>query len=255
MKPNRRRAELRFLIGVHLCFVLIGATTTIVGVVLPALAARFELNDGQSNWFFVAHATGALLGTLFSARISARIKFLRTIAVGLLASAAGVAAIAAASPPIVAAAIFLNGLGVGLTIPTINLLIARLGDEQSGENAAALNLLNFSWSAGAFCSPLFFAALGDRLRINAPLFALAAALAAFAIKFARGTQFDFAARADAPAPHGSAEIGARRFWSKPQALLALLFFFVYLGAENGLSGWLASFALREQIDATTSTLR
>ena len=52
-------------------------------------------------------------------------------------------------------AVFCYGMGIGLTIPSTNLMVAQASPEN---RSSALNLLNFSWSAGAVACPFLLAA-------------------------------------------------------------------------------------------------
>ena len=228
----------------HLCFVIIGATTTLLGVVLPALAGKFNFSDEQSARLFVFHAIGALLGTFVSEKLWTRIGFFAAIALGLFASAIGVAGIELFPAGLIALPIFLNGCGVGLTIPAINLLVTKI---EPARTAAALNLLNFSWSVGALASPIVFAAFSERSSIRFPLFCLAALLILFASLFWWSRQPNIHAQTVESAT--AAESSAFKFWTHKNHVLTWLFFFVYLGAENGLGGWLSSYALRLQTDS------
>src|SRR5947209_1358774 len=68
----------------------------------------------------------------------------------------GAAALAFGSFPLAIAGAFGWGTGLGLTIPTTNLLVSELNP---GRRAAALNLVNFSWGIGAVAGPFLIAGL------------------------------------------------------------------------------------------------
>ena len=94
--------------------------------------------------------------------------------------ALGIAMLNLGSYELVLAAFLVNGLGIGLTLPAINVLILERSPTNS---ASALNFLNFFWGLGAIVSkPLVdFTAQGTSLFntslcLSLPLLALSIAL-------------------------------------------------------------------------------
>jgi fucose permease len=113
-------------------------------------------------------------------------------------------------------------------------MVAQINPERP---SAALNWLNFCWSAGAVSCPFLVAAAAKTQRIPLLLAVVAASALALAL------YFTLASFVEPPTLKHvgtslSALIRSRRlvFW-----LLAALFF-LYVGTENGFGFWVASFA-------------
>jgi fucose permease len=140
------------------------------------------------------------------------------------------------------AAVACWGLGLGLSIPACNLLVAQV---HAGHSASALNLLNFSWSLGAVACPIMLAPFQRYKSVNLYLELLAGAMVLIALALStlplpRG-------------PEGERGSGASRSVSfrtvlstlaTPTALALAALFFLYTGVENAVGGWLASYAKR-----------
>ena len=67
--------------------------TTLLGPLLPLLAARWALSDAQAGALFTAQFAGQLTSTTLSTFITARLGERRTLAVGFVLVAVGVAAV------------------------------------------------------------------------------------------------------------------------------------------------------------------
>lgn len=132
--------------------------------------------------------------------------------------------------------VFVYGIGLGLSIPATNLFVSDLFPHR---RAAALNILNLAWGVGAVASPALTAlALGTH-DIRALFFGLAGAIALMAISVGwdRGIHSESHERAsNLPKPLGPS------VWRSPFIPIMALMFFLYVGAENALSGWVATFA-------------
>jgi len=216
----------------HAGFVLTGILTTLLGPALPALSARWRLNDAQAGFLFTAQFLGSLSGALIAGRIAVRFGVRAVIAAGFAIAAAGVTA-ASAGPYINGlGGVATWGLGLGLIIPSVNLLIAELNPDR---RAAALNVLNFAWGLGAVATPPAIAATLRIAGLRPILLGLAALLAASALAVGV-TRVD--AGAAKAAPH------AARVWRGSWIWLTGLFVFLYVGVENGLAGWMPSYAVR-----------
>ena len=109
----------------HWGFVLTGIVTTMLGPLLPALAARWALSDERAGYLFAAQFLGALGSTLGSGFLYARAGFLETMSAGFVCMAVGVALLG--GPwwmGLSAAAVW--GVGIGLVVPASNLLMAAM---------------------------------------------------------------------------------------------------------------------------------
>ncbi len=212
---------------------------------MPALSGRLNLNDAQSGTFFTVQFGGSLLGTLVSGFLWKRIGFQATLSIGLTAMTIGVFGLGWLNWQGTALCIFLNGIGIGLTIPTTNLLVAALNHERQ---AAALNILNFAWGLGALFSPTLFGLLGTQQDIRLPVGVLSVLLLVAAFCF---LLFLFVSititNPQIPAPQSS----PTKIWRMPFAIITAVLLFFYVGTESSLGGWITAYSLRLEAAETT----
>lgn len=216
----------------HVGFVLTGILTTLLGPILPTLSARWRLDDSQAGFLFTAQFLGSLSGALLAGRIALRFGVRATIAAGFAVGAAGVT-VASVGPWIAGlGGVAAWGFGIGLIVPSVNLLVAEMN---TGRRAAALNVLNFAWGLGAVAAPPAIAATLRIADLRPLLLTLAVLLAATAFAvLAIGED----AAAGEPVP------AAPHMWSSSWIWLTGVFLFLYVGIENGLAGWMPSYATR-----------
>jgi fucose permease len=245
LQPHASGNRFTLLLFIHFTFVLIGIVTTLLGVIMPALSGRLNLNDAQSGTFFTVQFGGSLLGTLVSGFLWKRIGFQATLSIGLTAMTIGVFGLGWLNWQGTALCIFLNGIGIGLTIPTTNLLVAALNHERQ---AAALNILNFAWGLGALFSPTLFGLLGTQQDIRLPVGVLSVLLLVAAFCF---LLFLFVSititNPQIPAPQSS----PTKIWRMPFAIITAVLLFFYVGTESSLGGWITAYSLRLEAAETT----
>lgn len=221
----------------HMAFVPTGIVTVMLGPLLPLLAAKWSLDDTQSGFFISAQFAGALAGTAASSFLLPRIGFGRSIAVGQVLMAIGVGSLISGGFRLAIIAICCYGIGIGVTIPAGNLTVAETARER---RSSSVGLLNVSWGVGAmscavllaFCQKIQGTELF--LRSVAGLFLM---LALIALTLSSG-----AGRAREPA---SLPVRPRApEFPNSAAIMIGALFFLYVGTENALGAWLASFAKR-----------
>ncbi len=233
------------IVVLHLGFVLTGVVTTLLGPILPVLSARWTLRDVQAGNLFVAQFAGSMLGVALSGPLLSRRGFCSTLSIGYLLIAAGVGALAASGPSIGLAAVFCYGLGLGLTIPSTNLAIS---DRNPDRREAALNILNLAWGIGAVACP-FLVSLAARAEVPLGwLLGLASALGLIAVAV-RVLSTEAVKKVEAVPQRGLVQ---RRLWAHPATVNLGILFFVYVGTETAVGGWVASYAKR--VSASTETL-
>jgi MFS transporter, FHS family, glucose/mannose:H+ symporter len=226
----------RAVLIVHLGFLLTGTVTTLLGPMLPALSNRWVLNDAQAGYLFTAQFIGSLVGVLLSGKAIARIGTFKSLAVGFAMMAVATTLLGAVSFAVGLTCVAIYGVGLGLTIPVCNLLIAEVNPARSAES---LNFLNFVWGLGAVLSPPLIGPLAIRYGPHFPLLGLAVLLATISVAL-----FSLSRR---PTNDGTSveEIDVSAdVWRNPLLFLIALSAFLYVGTENGISGWLASYGLR-----------
>jgi FHS family glucose/mannose:H+ symporter-like MFS transporter len=223
-------------LAANAAFVPIGIVTVLLGPMLPTLSAKWSLNYSQAGSLFTVQFLASTVGVALSGLCVSRWGFRFAIKIGLLGMAAGVAPLPYASRNLGILCIALYGLGLGLAIPAANLLVA---DVNPFRRSAALNRLNFSWSAGAVACPFLVAAAARMGQLPLLLDSFAAVLFFVCLGIA-------AMPAHIVEPHATradnAKSIARIDWRSVSVPLFAALFFLYVGVENSVGGWVASYA-------------
>jgi FHS family glucose/mannose:H+ symporter-like MFS transporter len=246
LTPGPAKPAIKGTAFVHVDFVLTGVVMTLLGPMLPVFAARWRLDDAQAGYLFIAQFVSSMLGMLLSSVLIPRIGYRRTLIVGLVLMAAGIAALARADWFLGLVAVSVFGVGFGTNTPAANLFSAEANPEK---RASALNLLNSSWGVGAMGCPLLVAAAQHSGHIPFFLYALAVGLFAIAV----GME---SVRFLVDAPHAAAERaanGAGSVWSNRMVPLVASVFFLYVGTETCVGGWVASYARRMDLSLWAMT--
>ena len=233
--PHSSRNEWLLL---HSSFILIGVITTLLGPILPSFIRHWSLSDAQAGFFFTTQYFGSFLGVALTSVFLPRFGFSKVSAVGFLAFMLGFAFLGLGPWTISAAMVGINGFGNGLANPAINLRATQL---PSSDTAAAVTLLNFSWSLGAVICPFlvgfFIPAMGLRLFCLA---LAASSLLLVALHLSLRSAFPEVRLARITHPLSEWLTRLRL----PQAFPLLLLFFLYVGVEVAFGGWVASFEKR-----------
>ncbi len=230
-------AKLRLLI-LHVVFFLSGTTTVLIGQVLPILARRFTLGDLEVSWFFPSQFAGSLIGTFLTSYFAKRSNFFAATLLGGLLMAAGVAMMNADSFTVCIIGFVINGLGIGLTLPAINMLIL---EANLGRVGSALSILNFCWGFGAIICKPFVDAFSTRETLGLTTWLLAVPLVAASLALAvlgRSPE-EKAARTQTETPEPQTPI-----WTTPLAWTIAVFNLIHVGFESGMGGWLTTYTER-----------
>jgi fucose permease len=216
----------RASLTLHGAFVLTGIVTTMLGPLMPALQARWQIADARAGLLFTAQFLASVCSAAAVGVLAQRFGYAPLIRCGLLLAAAGVAGCAAASWPLALLCVAVYGCGLGLLIPAGNLGIAAL---HPGAESRQVMLLNLSWCAGAVAAPLLVASLGGIF-----LWTLSASIVFGAALCGAG---------EWPERRGGA-VGPTQFGRLPLLLTSILLF-LYVGTESAIGGWVALLTLRE----------
>ena len=202
------------------------------------LVGWWGLGDPDAGLLFTLQFAGSIAGAALSSPIMGKLGRRPTLLAGIAIMATGVAALGAGTSAIGRIAVCWLGLGLGLTIPTANLLVA---ESSRDSRAAALSLLNFSWGIGAVAGPpaialsrriddahLFLYALGAALLVSA------ATLAAVPVP-----------PVDSSTDDAHQQLAGSVVWRKVLRFGAFLF--LYVGTETSVSGWMAVYAQRADL--------
>lgn len=231
-------SSLQNLIFMLLCggFIVNGIIITFIGPILPIFIAKWKLDDTHAGMFFITQFVGSFIGVLASSAVVSAKGFKPAITLGLAMMGIGFALWDAPSYFLALCASGFFGLGYGLSTPGTNLWVAETyGDRR----ASALNVANLAWGVGAIsCSPLALLAVKTS-HVPLLLFVVGALCCVLAIALLRMPFGHAVHPADSEA--GSDSAGSATVVT---AVMLAILFFVYVGTENGISGWAAAHAKR-----------
>lgn len=240
MLPNHApKAEpdslLKFFL--HFGFLVSGTMTVLIGQILPILSVRLSLDDTQAGYFFIAQFSGSIVGTFLTQPLVKRFGFGTATVFGFLMMTAGVLGLNSSEWIFCLVAFVTTGFGIGITLPTINMLTVELNPLKV---TPALNFLNFFWGVGAILCQPFINSFGTPTSIFQPTVILAVLL------FINGATIFFASRRNAPPQvyELSENESHPPIWTTTTAWLIALFNFVHVGFESGMGGWITTYATR-----------
>ena len=246
----------KLILAGQVAFLPTGILQTLLGPMLPILIARWALNDTQAGNLFLVQFLASLAGVQLSGLLLTRWGYRPAFLWGLLLMACGVSTLLLGSSALGMAAVAAYGLGLGLVVPSDNLLIAEIGSgcssdsgaaSQAASRASAVSLLNFFWGVGAvFCSLMVAWTAAHKLL---PLFLGSVALFLLLLAFAmRNLPFPAAATSSAKSaatPEGSSSSSSwRELVKSPAIWIFAAIFFLYPGAETAVGGWIGSYVSR-----------
>jgi MFS transporter, FHS family, glucose/mannose:H+ symporter len=243
MDTNPKLATSRYLIFlVHLGFILTGIVTTLLGPLLPTLATQWNMKDARSGDFFLAQFLGSLICVMVCGRLlrDRGFRFCFTAAFALMTI--GLAFLGRGSWIAGLVSVFVYGCGQGFSIGATNLWV---GESNPSRRSSALSLVNFSWTIGALMSPSLVA-LGDKTHhiwLIVLALSLVAALLTIAFSF---SDFETGQIREEDALKFDPVLKISKMFSSQTAVVFGLVFFLYVGTEGSVSGWVATYARRIQ---------
>jgi FHS family glucose/mannose:H+ symporter-like MFS transporter len=231
----------------HAGVVVAGVATTLIGPILPILIGRWALSDQRAGLFFTAQFCGSMAGVASTRWLIGR-GYRQTFVCGFSLIAAGVAGLNMGSNAACLGATFVFGCGLGQALSTANLWVAEIA---KARRVAALSILNLLWGIGAIaCSPLVM--LAQRHEATSLfLYALAAgsALTALILAGMNLEPVETLEPAEAEGGEEQPKLGLRQGISRRSALSLAALFFLYVGSENSVAGWVASLTKRMNSDS------
>ena len=227
---------------VHLGFILTGIITTLLGPLLPTLAARWAIGDVRSGYLFLAQFTGSFIGVILCGRAIPVRGFRFCFVTGFVLIGVGASCLVLGTWIVGLSSVFAYGVGIGFSSGATNLWISQVNPSR---RASALSLVNCSWTLGAIASPLLVS-LGDQFRhITLIIAAFAGAAALLAVAFALSMPDRGLPERPKIIPAAS-KFSLSRIVRDPFPFGLTLIFFLYIGTESSLSGWSATYAHRLQ---------
>src|ERR1700730_3450527 len=259
----------KLILAGQIAFLPTGILQTLLGPMLPILIARWALNDTQAGYLFLVQFLASLAGVQLSGLLLTRWGYRPSFLCGLLLMACGVSTLFLGSSALGMAAVAAYGFGLGLVVPSDNLLIAEIasasssgsdaasqqssqkssqGNSQASSRASAVSLLNFFWGVGAvFCSLMVAWSAAHKLL---PFFLGSVALFLVLLAFAmRNLPFPAAANStgsslSSPTSTSASSSSWREMAKSPAIWIFAAIFFLYPGAETAVGGWIGSYVSR-----------
>lgn len=248
MPPINSRTTRILKILLHAVFFVSGIATVIIGQLLPILKEKFALNDEQLGNFFPAQFAGSLIGTFLTNWFGKRNKFLLASWIGCFLMGAGVLMLNFGSYELCLFGFFVNGLGIGLTLPSINMLILELNPLRA---AAALSFLNFFWGVGAIVSQPFVDFFARGTNIFTPTIILSIVLFVIGIAIILMPP----ETEQKPLANDDEQIDfSVPIWTNPVAWMIAFFNFIHVGYESAMGGWLKTYTQRVEDNAAITFL-
>ena len=208
-----------------------GICTTILGPILPALSARWNLNDTHAGALFTAQFVGSSLGGLLAA-----IHPYRCTLIGFITVTTAATLLTVANPFSAIPVLFVFGLGVGLVLTGINLTVSSTSGPKRG---VTLSWLNFFWSLGATLCPILAGAFIAHRGLV--VFLLMLPVWCICMTVLIGIHGEFRANNRVLPVQGARKAG-NSVWFFVGYFAVLLF--LYVGIETALGGWLSTLATR-----------
>ncbi len=218
----------------QIAFIPTGVLTTLLGPMLPILIARWALSDAKAGNLFVAQFLAQLAGVQLSAFFLAKMGFRPAFLSGLLLMAAGVSLIYTGGFWLGLASVAIYGLGLGLIIPTDNLLVAEIS---SRSKSSAVSLLNFFWGVGAVAWAVLVP-WGKKHAMLPMLLGLVALSLLVLFLAVRDLPFPGAVKPEHQV------VDWRKIAKSPATWMFAAVFFIYPGVETAVGGWVGSYVGR-----------
>lgn len=228
------------MILLHVGFFISGITTILIGQILPILASRFSLNDLQVSYFFPAQFAGSISGAFIYNWFGKQNRFLSSSMIGCALMGSGILMLNLSSFELCLLGFFCNGIGVGMTLPSINMLVLELNPQRA---TSAVNILNFVWGVGAIICSLTVYSLSKSIGYLSISLVLAVILFLISILL-----WQMPTDIEPKTIHNdenSADFSTP-IWTNPIAWMIAFFNFIHVGFETGMGGWLPTYTERFQ---------
>lgn len=217
-------------------FTVLGVTLTIIGATLPTIVREFEWSYVTTGIVVSAGFVGYFLSTFFSGLLVQRLGPKPVVVVGLALQAVALAFFAAR--PVVLLNLLLNlmlGLGQGSLEVVVNFSVVRM---ERGGKSRLMNLMHAAFCAGAILGPL---AVGRLMAVDADWRTIYRLMAVVALVMAGALLFVPFSRLGGEGAKAGREPGVAELLRHPLLILFFLILLLYVGAELGISTWVAEY--------------
>ena len=233
-KPHRG-----LYVGLFGVFAVFGTSMTVIGAALPKILEDFGWTYASAGAVIASSAAAYAVFGFLSGRILERIGPKATILIGLALCVVGLAFFAAT--PSFALNFLLNaliGAGQGLIEPTVNWSTIRMDEKSSGR---PMNLMHGAFAIGAVTGPVVLGAiLASGLAWTLLFRAISIVFAVLGFSLAL---MPFG-RLGAVERSGGGGERAKGLARNPAYWLGFACLLLYVGAELGISNWIAEYFVR-----------
>lgn len=235
------RTPLGTVILACLVFIALGILNAGIGPVLPDLVNNTASSLETVGSIFTAIFLGAFLAQIVSGTLSDRLGPRPVTITGIILLGLGMLGVTfSQSLPAMLACGLLAGLGHGAIDISVNILIVRVFQTRS---VTAINLVNFFFGAGAIAGPAIASYTINQWNTGIPVIWTGVGLMLFTIPF-----IAIFMMSPKDKPIDAVPSSNSVFLFSPLLWLAGLILFVYVGAENIMGGWTATY-----LQMTTAT--
>jgi fucose permease len=225
--------------GLFGVFAIFGTSMTIIGAALPKILEDFGWTYASAGAVIASSAAAYAAFSFLSGRVLERIGPKATILIGLVLCVIGLAFFAAT--PSFLLNFLLNalvGAGQGLIEPTINWSTLRMDEKSSGR---PMSLMHGAYAIGAVAGPIVLGAImASGLDWTLLFRAISILFAALGIALA---PMPFDRLGDVERSGGESKKATERARS-PAYWLGFACLLLYVGAELGISNWIAEYFVR-----------
>lgn len=233
---SRSRRPLLTTVTYYIIFVGLGLTVASLGPTISALAEQTQVSLSLISYLFTARSSGFIIGAFVIGRAYDRRAGHPVMTVMLVLIAAMMALVPAVSLIWQLIAIMvLIGIGLGSIDLGGNVLLIWLHQARVGP---FMNGLHFIWGLGAFLAPILVALTKQSDDIRWAYWLLALLILPVTL---------WLPRLPSPRPGGEASEANGVPAQTPLLALVTVMFFLYVGAEVSMSGWIFTYTVKRDL--------
>lgn len=215
-------------------FIALGILTASIGPILPDLASNTGSALEAAGAIFTAIFLGAFLAQIGAGTLTDKLGPRPVLIVGMLIVSAGMLGVTfSRSLPVMLASGLLAGLGHGAVDICVNVLVAKVFKDRS---VAAVNLVNFFFGVGAVAGPAMASYTIKQWNTGIPVIWIGVGMVLLSIPF-----IALFLLSPINKPVKVTREAGRPFYLSPLLWIAGVILFIYVGAENSMGGWTATY--------------
>ncbi|MFO7635933.1 MAG: MFS transporter [Clostridia bacterium] len=236
-EKNRRR----FIFSNYYSFFVMGMVLLAIGAILPYLMAEYNLDYRQGGLVLGLLSAGNLLGYI-AGSFSDRLGRKRMVLFSSICFVFGYSGVLLTQASLwLNVSVFVVGMGFGI----LNSVAHTIINDSGNADGKTMNLLHMLFAVGAFATP-FLVGMTVRFGINWR-YAVAFVILASAVLFLTLALMPIQAASEHAKGNRKGWAGILSVLSRPRIFLFIAILFFYVGAENGINGWVVTYLLNAGI--------